>query len=71
MNIIPITNINQAKAPNHTFLPSIAAATQEQALEELAAKYPHFNTSGGFAYWLETERGGSLWCPADWKRTMP
>lgn len=71
MNIITITNINQAKAPHHSFLPVIAAATQEQALEELARRYPHFDTNGGFAYWLETPKGGALWCPASWKRPIP
>lgn len=71
LRVITIQNINQAKAPHHSFLPEIAAATQEAALDELARKYPHYNTSGGFAYWLETSKGGSLWVPADWQRKMP
>lgn len=68
LRIIPISNINQAKAPNHSFLPEIAASTQEAALEELARRYPWYDTAGGFAFWLARTNGGSLWVPADWQR---
>lgn len=71
LRITTIHNIREAKAPNHSFLLEIAATTQEAALEELARRYPWYDTHGGFAFWLEREHGGSLWVPADWQRSLP
>lgn len=70
INIIPITNIREAKAPNHTFITE-SAATQAQALAAFQAAYPWFDVSGGWGYWLETKEGGTLWIPANRERKMP
>lgn len=70
VNVISITNINQAKSDNHTFI-AATAATQEQALIAFQAAYPWFDVSGGWGYWLETKEGGTLWIPANRERKMP